>query len=114
MFRYMIALKNSAVAAFNAYREFSKTLDTLGKLIPRKNTCYHELDLNDLKATGIPEPEQPDSLDGHERWKVYYSLLNSQGAWFVKRVEWRCVRCGEVLYGNCGLDILARDDVRGL
>jgi len=80
----------------------------------RESTCFHEFNLKDLKSTGIPKPEPPKDFSDYEAWRSHYELLYSDGPWFSKRVEWRCVKCEKILYANCGLDILGRKDVKGV
>lgn len=69
-----------------------------------KTVCRHEFDLNDLRKTGIQEPERPPNgagVDAHIKW--HQSLYT--GPWYTERVEWPCCKCGKVFRAHCGLDI---------
>jgi ribosomal protein S27AE len=52
--------------------------------------------LRDLEATGIPEPENIESMSVPEIYESDH---------FKKRVRWPCAKCGKVFYAHCGLYI---------
>ena len=76
----------------------------LKRLLGRfKRKCKHEFALNDLRLTGIPEPEKPTGND-YKAWCEYFGKRYDHDS-FTKRVAWPCAKCGEVFYAHCGLDI---------
>ena len=68
-----------------------------------KRKCKHEFALDDLRRTGIPEPEKPHGND-YKEWCEYFGKRYDHDS-VTKRVAWPCAKCGEVFYAHCGLDI---------
>ena len=62
----------------------------------RRFFCHHAFALRDLEATGIPEPENIESMSVPEIYESDH---------FKKRVRWPCAKCGKVFYAHCGLYI---------
>lgn len=69
----------------------------------KTKTCKHEFKLKDLKKTGIPPLEEPETK-GYDEWIEYYSKVDDHDS-VTKRVEWKCHKCEKVFYAHCGLDI---------
>lgn len=70
----------------------------------RRATCRHEFVLDDLKHTGIPEPEKPKDAADYAAWAEYFKGLD-QHIHFTHRVQWPCRKCGKHFFAHCGLDI---------
>lgn len=66
--------------------------------------CRHQFRLDDLKKTGIPEPEKPPNGSSVDDWNKYHRDCY-EGDHHTKRVVWPCAKCGKVFYAHCGLDI---------
>ena len=66
--------------------------------------CRHQFRLDDLKKTGIPEPEKPPNGSSVDDWMRYHQLCYT-GDHHTKRVVWPCAKCGKVFHAHCGLDI---------
>jgi len=68
-----------------------------------RKLCRHEFDLDDLRLTGIPEPEMPIGTSYKEMCEYFYNRYEHESV--TKRVAWPCCKCGETFYAHCGLDI---------
>jgi hypothetical protein len=73
----------------------------------RRKCCRHQFNLGDQQLTGIQEQERPADNATYAEWMQWYQSRDKDPA-HTKRVSWPCVKCGEVFYAHCGLDILSR------
>jgi hypothetical protein len=69
----------------------------------KRVTCLHEFDLDDLRRTGIPEPEMPTGTSYKEMCEYFHNRYEHESV--TKRVAWPCCKCGKIFYAHCGLDI---------
>lgn len=79
----------------------------------RRKCCRHQFALCDQQLTGIQEQERPAPNASYAEWMQWYRNRDKDPA-HTKRVSWPCVKCGEVFYAHCGLDILRHGTIKPL
>ena len=79
----------------------------------RRKCCRHQFALCDQQLTGIQEQERPADNATYADWMQWHQSRDKDPA-HTKRVSWPCVKCGEVFYAHCGLDILRHGTIKPL
>ena len=76
------------------------------KMRREQEQCQHEFDIDSIKNSNFEPLPKPDRSD-YFGWKDYYRRIYQHDS-VAKRVNSQCIKCGEVIYADCGLNLKGR------